>query len=83
MAAAEFGDDPDSWQLGRRIDDLGRAAAVYLARVRYGYSCTAVAQALGYSSTSSVTKAIQRMDSRLSAHAKAVRRIERRLAADR
>lgn len=40
----------------------------------------AVVQALGYASVDSATKAILRLDSRLSAHAKVVRRIERRLS---
>ena len=83
VAAGAFGGDPRSWRPGRRCGDIGRAAAAYLARARFGHPSTAVAEALGYSSSSSVTKAIERMESRLAAHAKALRRIERKLSADR
>jgi len=82
-AATEFGVDVASWRPGRRVDDIGRAAAAWLARTRFGYTSTEVAKALGYSSPSSVTKAIERLESRLSSHARTLRRIEQQLSAGR
>jgi len=82
-AATEFGCDVASWRPGRRVDELGRAAAAWLAKVRFGYTSNEVAQTLGYSSPSSVTKAIVRMELRLSSQARTLRRIEKHLSADR
>ncbi len=57
--------DEAQWGPGRRANDLARAMAAYVCRHRLGYSATAVAQALGYSQPSSVTRAVQRIqDSR-------------------
>ena len=76
-----FGLEGLAVEVGRRVDGLGRATAAYLARVRFGYSSAAVAEALGYSSTSSVTKAIARVASRLSGNARVLRRMEEQLSA--
>ena len=72
-AASEFGVEVASWRPGRRVDDIGRAAVAWLARVRFDNASTEVAKALGYSSPSSVTKAIVRLESRLSSHVKTLR----------
>jgi len=59
VAAEHFGCAP-----GTRSDDLGRAAAAYLARRRFGYSMVAIARALGYRGHSSVQTAVARVESR-------------------
>lgn len=77
--ATYFGHDVACWRRGGRVDDVSRALAAYLARVRYGYSATAAAAALGYASASSVTHAVKRVERRLSAHSKPLRQLGREL----
>lgn len=80
--SARFGMDASAWVPGRREDSLGRAAAAYLARCRFGYSATAVADALGYAGPSSVSQAIRRIAAASSRLAKALREIEEQLTND-
>ena len=80
--SARFGMDASAWVPGRREDSLGRAAAAYLARCRFGYSATAVADALGYAGPSSVSQAIRRIAATSSRLAKALREIEQQLTND-
>lgn len=75
-----FGQQKTDWSVGRRTDDTGRAIAAYLARRRFGYPATAIAEALGYRGHSSVNYAVKRVqqgDTRLQ---ETVRRIEQKLA---
>ena len=60
--AERFGCCGSGWSRGQRSDDAGRALAAYLARRIYGYSATAVAGELGYSSPSSVSHAVRRIE---------------------
>ncbi|MBN1590064.1 MAG: transposase [Pirellulales bacterium] len=60
--AAHFGDDASRWQPGRRVDDASRAVAAYLARRRFGYSASDVAQSLGYKSHGGVHNALTRIE---------------------
>jgi REP element-mobilizing transposase RayT len=62
VVARHFGSEKADWLPGRRSDDLGRAAAAYLARRRFGHSGTETAAALGYRSASSVSHAIRRIE---------------------
>jgi len=59
--ADRFGSDATTWQPGRRSDDLARAAAAYLARELTREPLTAIAAALGYRRSSSVSMACQRV----------------------
>jgi putative transposase len=60
--AEQLGGDPALWRPGSRSDDLGRAAAAYLARRRFGYAAAEVAEALGYRSHGSVRNALARVE---------------------
>ena len=44
-------------------DDASRAVAAYLARRRFGHGAGKVAEALGYRSTGSMTRAVARVES--------------------
>jgi chromosomal replication initiation ATPase DnaA len=61
--AKHFGyeNDEPPWSAGSRSDDAARAAAAYLARVRFGYSATSVAKALNYRDSSGVSHAVRRI----------------------
>ena len=61
--AAHFARDPADWRVGKRVDDVSRALAAYLARRRFGYPGRQVAVALGYRSGSAVSNAIARIES--------------------
>ncbi len=65
MAAVgeHFGVDTSRWAPGHRTDDASRAVAAYLARRRFGHPAGKVADALGYGSPSSVTRAVARVES--------------------
>lgn len=75
-----FGCDAAGWSAGRRSDDAARAVAAYLARRRFGYSATAVAQALGYRGPSSVSHAVRRIAENPKLLRNAVRPLEAQLA---
>ena len=62
VVAAHYGCDPEEWSSGRRSDALGRAAAAYLARRRFGYAQVAIAKALGYRGHGSVGTAVARVE---------------------
>jgi len=62
IVGEHFGQDTTHWSPGRRSDDASRAVAAYLARRRFGYPAGEVAQALGYRSGSSVTRAVARVE---------------------
>jgi REP element-mobilizing transposase RayT len=61
-AASRFGCDAERWSPGRRSDDAGRALAAYVARRRFGYSATEIAEHLGYRGPSSVSHAVRRVE---------------------
>ena len=63
VVAEHFGVDATCWSPGRRSDDASRAVAAYLARHRFGHPAGEVAEALGYLSGSSVTRAVARVES--------------------
>jgi REP element-mobilizing transposase RayT len=62
LVARHFGCDAADWSHGRRTDDASRAVAACLARRSFGYSATAVAEALGYGGPSSVSHALRRIE---------------------
>jgi len=63
VVGEHFGVAATRWAPGRRSDDASRAVAAFLARCRFGYPAGQVAHALGYRSTSSVTRALARIES--------------------
>ena len=82
-AVAElFGTAPSCWSTGRRSDDASRAVAAFLARRRYGYRATEVANALGYTSHGGVVTAIRRIESADPALRRTAQRLEKRLTND-
>ena len=80
IVADAMGEDRTAWSAGRRSDAAGRAVAAFLARRRYGYSAREVAAALGYTSHTSVSRALQRIELSSAQIAQTVKRIERTLA---
>jgi putative transposase len=63
FVASHFGHDPADWREGKRVNDASRALAGYLARRRFGYSSSEVAQALGYRGNGGVSGAVVRIES--------------------
>lgn len=62
VVLSHFGCDAAGWCPGKRSNDPGRAVAAYLARRRFGYLATEVAQWLGYRGPSGVTRATARVE---------------------
>ncbi len=58
VVAERLGCKADEWTSGRGSAAIGRAAAAYLARRRYGYSSTEIARVFGYRGPSSVGAAV-------------------------
>ena len=61
VVSGRFGCESAEWASGRRSDAMGRAAAAYLARRRYGYSSAEIAKVFGYRGHSSVGAAVERV----------------------
>jgi putative transposase len=81
-AAGRFGTDAAGWTPGRRADDGSRAVAAYLARRRYGYAVTQIADALGYASHGGVVAAIRRVESAGAKLLRMARELEKELSSD-
>ena len=79
VVGKHFGQDPALWLPGRRSDDASRAVAAYLARRSFGYPAGEVAEALGYRSVSSITRAVARVESGSQRLRRTVARLERDL----
>ena len=77
--ADEFGYDEAPWTVGCRSDDVARAAAAYLARVRFGYSAKTVAGALNYRDSSGVSHAVKRVEASAKSLQTAIARLEQKL----
>ena len=60
--ATYFGHDRSLWRPGRRVDDASRAVAAYLARCRFGYRASEVAEPLGYRGHGGVHTAVARVE---------------------
>lgn len=78
-AFARLGSGLEQWTPGHRSNSGGRAVVAYLCRCRYGYACTEIAAALGFASTSSVSRSIRCMEANRSAYQLALDDLERRL----
>jgi len=74
-----FGVDTSRWAPGRRTDDASRAVAAYVARRRFGHGAGKVAEALGYRSTGSVTRAVATVESGNDDLRRTARKLEERL----
>jgi hypothetical protein len=75
--AEECRSDTRRWKRRRRSGSYARGLAAFLARRCYGYPTTAVAEALGYSSPSSVNSSIRRVKRVIPAFRERLDRIER------
>ena len=62
VVARHLADQPEAWSQGTRSDGIGRPLAAYIARRVYGFPATQIAEALGYSTASSVSHAVHRID---------------------
>lgn len=78
-AAAYFGHDRSLWQPGRRVDDASRAVAAYLARRRFAYRASEVAEVLGYRGHGGVHTAVARVETGSPQLRKTADRLERQL----
>ena len=74
-----FGVDTSRWAPGHRTDDASRAVAAYLARRGFGHPAGKVAEALGYRSPSSVTRAVSRVESSNEELRRTAKQLERAL----
>ncbi len=79
VVGEQFEQDTRLWKPGRRSDDASRSVAAYLARQRFGHPAGKVAEALGYRSTSSITRAIARVESGDQRLQRTVARLEKSL----
>jgi putative transposase len=66
----------EKWQPGCRCDNGGRAIAAFICRCWYGYSCTEIAEALGYTSISSVSRSVQYVEANLSRFKKTLKSLD-------
>jgi REP element-mobilizing transposase RayT len=66
----------ERWTAGRRSNSGGRAAAAYLCRCRYGYSCTEIAAVLGFASVSSVSRSVRDVEAKRAAYRQTLRELE-------
>jgi len=82
VVADEFGADQGAWSAGRRVDDISRAAAAWLARRRFGYPVRQIADALGYTSHGGVVAAVQRMDAATAELHRTLTRLDQRATND-
>jgi chromosomal replication initiation ATPase DnaA len=80
VVGEQFGCAPRDWTSRTRSDALGRAAAAYLARCRFGYSMAAVAEALGYRGQSGVGTAVARVEAAGRGMEETLAKLEKRLA---
>jgi putative transposase len=55
----------ERWSAGHRSDSGSRAVVAYFCRRQCGYSCTAIAEALGFTSVSSVSRSVRRVETNL------------------
>ena len=78
--AEATGEDRSRWTAGRRSDGTARAMAAYLARRCFGYGAKQVAEALGYTSHTSVLRASERLESTSPKVARTVKCVLRQLA---
>ena len=62
---SRLGGAPDTWQPGRRCDDISRAVAAHVARETAAASSREIAAALGYRHLSSISAACRRVEQAL------------------
>ncbi len=82
VVSTRLGADASAWMRGRRHDSMARSVAAYLARCRFGYSATVVADALGYAGPSSVAQAVRRIAPATDRLSRAMREMEKQLTND-
>jgi chromosomal replication initiation ATPase DnaA len=70
---------PEQWRPGCRCDSGGRAIAAFVSRCWYGYSCTEIAEALGYTSISSVSRSVRYIEDNLSRFRKTLKSLEEKM----
>jgi hypothetical protein len=80
VVAEHFGCAPEEWSSGRRSDAIGRSAAAYLARRRFGYSMVEIAETLGDSGHSGVGTAVARVEAAGRSIHETLATLEKRLA---
>ena len=77
--ADHFGSDRRLWRPGRRVEDASRAVAAYLARRRFGYRASEVAEALGYRGHGGVHTAVARVEAGSAKLRKTAETLERQI----
>ena len=75
-----YGLDRESWKAGRRSDEISRAVAAFLARRCFRYSARETADALGFTVSSSVSRAIRRAEEADKSTQAIIRRLKRKLS---
>jgi len=79
LVLRRLGSGSEQWTSGRRSDSGGRALAAYLCRSRYGYNCTEIAGALGFVSTSSVSRSVRNVEANMSKYRRLLSEIDQQL----
>jgi putative transposase len=80
--AKAFNADASRWVRGCRDDAIGRSAAAWLGRCRFGYPAKTVAEALGYRGASSVSQALRRIEQEMKRIGPTLDRLGRTLTND-
>jgi len=79
VALRQLGSESEQWACGHRSGSGGRAVAAYLCRCRYGYGCTEIAKALGFTHVSSVSRSVRHVEANVSRYREVLDSLEREL----
>ena len=79
LVARKTESDSKQWRQGHRSDGGGRAVAAFVSRSWFGYRCTEVARALGYTSSSSVSRSIRHVEEKMDKYKKILGQLDKEL----
>ena len=68
------------WRQGCRSDDGSRAVIAFVSRRRYGYPCDEIAEMLGYTSVSSISRSVRHVETNMDKYEELLGFLERKLA---
>ena len=68
------------WRQGRRSDDGSRAVIAFVSRRWYGYRCNEIAEMLGYTSVSSISRSVRHVETNIDKYQELLGLLKKRLA---
>ncbi len=68
------------WRQGSRSDNGSRAVIAFVSRRRYGYPCKEIAEILGYTSVSSISRSVRHVEANMDKYEERLGLLERKLA---